>query len=65
MIFKSNNKLEEHIKNMMAKGLSNRGIVVNAGKKTKGLVLMKSLKSPLAYLYGWDCEDDYWIISSN
>jgi hypothetical protein len=35
MIFKSNNKLEEHIKNMMAKGLSNRGIVVNAGKNNQ------------------------------
>lgn len=65
MIFKSNKDLSSFLDKTFAKGFSNKGLVMHSAKNTSGVVLMKLTKTPLYYMYGWDNDNDYWLLSDN
>ena len=64
MILRPHKTLDKHIDRMLKKGFNSSLKITNA-KKTKGIVLMKLQKTPLSYMYGWESDEDYWIISEN
>lgn len=63
MILKPHKKLSNLIDRMLEEGFNNNLKITSA--KTNGIVLMKLRKTPLSYMYGWENNDDYWIISEN
>lgn len=65
MLFKSNKTLNNFVEGVLEKGFRNKGIIISSSKITDGVVLMKLAKTPIYYMYGWDNDDDYWLLSDN
>jgi len=65
MVFKSNKALNLILDKTFAKGFKSKGIVTQSANINSDVVLMKLSKTPIYYMYGWDSDNDYWLLSDN
>jgi hypothetical protein len=64
MLLKPNKKIEKHFSEMLEDGFLN-SVIITPSESKNNVVVMKLKKTPLAFIYGWKNDDDYWLVSEN
>ena len=64
MIIRSNKILDNHINRTLEKGFNN-SFVLTRGKEESAMVVLKLKDTPLSFIYGWENDLDYWVLSEN
>lgn len=65
MFLKSNKQLADFIENTFEIGFKNNGMNFSLSDKESDITLLKLTDTPLNFMYGWNSDDDYWLISDN
>lgn len=64
MVIRSNKILDKHINKTLEKGFNN-SFVLTRGNDNSPMVVLKLQNTPLSFMYGWENDQDYWVLSEN
>ena len=56
--------LDNHINKILENGFKN-SFVLTRNSDDSRVVVLKLKKTPLSFVYGWENDQDYWVLSEN